>query len=75
MFLILKISFKGIPWGSGICELKNRVEKLSYGLWRHKTEFSQIVTLLLIFCNSETLDWKNENKKTELRHSEILLAI
>ena len=32
MFLILKISFKGIPWGSGICELKNRVEKLSYGL-------------------------------------------
>ena len=30
--------------GSEIPELKNRVEKQSYGLWRHKTELSQIVT-------------------------------
>ena len=30
---------------SGIPELENRVKKLSYGLSRHKTEFSQIVTL------------------------------
>ena len=27
------------------------------------------------FCNSDTLEWKNENKKTELRNSEILLNI
>ena len=30
--------------GSGIPELENRVKKLSYALWRHKTELSQIVT-------------------------------
>ena len=30
--------------GSGIPELKNRVEKPSYQLWRDKTELSQIVT-------------------------------
>ena len=29
------------------------------------------MTSQIIFCNSETLDWKNENKKTELRGSEI----
>ena len=28
-----------------------------------------------IFHNSETLDWKNENKKTEFRNSEILLIL
>ena len=31
--------------GSVISELKNRVEKPNYALWRHKTELSQIVTL------------------------------
>ena len=51
-------------------ELDSRVEKPSW-----KTESSEIVTSLLIFRNSETLDWKNENKKTELRNSEILLNI
>ena len=51
------------------------VKKPSYGLWRHKTELSQIVTSKLIFCNSEILEWQNENKKTELRNSEILLNI
>ena len=61
--------------GSGIPELKNQVKKLSYILWRHKTKLSQIVTSWLIFSNSETLEWKNENKKTELRNSEILLNI
>ena len=30
--------------GSGIPELKNWVAKPSYGLWRNKTELSQIVT-------------------------------
>ena len=30
---------------------------------------------MLMFCNLETLDWKNENNKTELRNSEILLNI
>ena len=38
---------------SGIPELKNRIKKPSYGLWRHKTELSQIVTSKLIFRNSE----------------------
>ena len=33
----------------------SRVKKPSYGLWRHKTELSQIVTSKLIFRNSETL--------------------
>ena len=28
----------------GDSELEKRVEKPSYGLWRHKTELSQIVT-------------------------------
>ena len=42
--------------GSGIPELKNRVEKPSYGLWGHKTALSEIVTSKLIFRNSETLD-------------------
>ena len=51
----------------------SRVKKPSYGLWRHKTELSQIVTSKLIFRNSETLQWKNENKKTELSNSKILL--
>ena len=32
---------------------KSRVKKPSYGLWRHKAELSQIVTLKLIFLNSE----------------------
>ena len=40
-----------------------------------KTQLSQIVTSQLIFRDSETLDWKNENKKTEVRNSEILLTI
>ena len=53
----------------------SRVTKPSYGLWRHKSKLSQIVTLQLIFRNSETLEWKNENQKTELRNSEILLNI
>ena len=48
---------------SGIPELKNWVKNASYGLWRHKTELSQIVMSLLFFRNSETLEWKNENKK------------
>ena len=61
--------------GSGILELKNRVKKPSYRLWSHKTKLSQIVTLQLIFRNSKTLEWKNENKKTELYNSEILLNI
>ena len=56
---------KGI-WNSGI-------KKPSYGLWRHKTDLSQIVTSQLIFRNSETLDWKNKKNKTELCNSEILL--
>ena len=30
--------------GSGIPELKNRVEKPSYGLCHHKTELSQVMT-------------------------------
>ena len=30
--------------GSGIPELENQVKKSSYGLWRRKTELSQIVT-------------------------------
>ena len=30
--------------GSEIPELINRVEKPSYGLWRHKTKLRQIVT-------------------------------
>ena len=60
---------------SGIPELKNRFKKPSYRLWRHKTELSQIVTSELIFRNSETLEWKNENKKAELCYSEILLNI
>ena len=54
----LSLFLKGI-W---IPELKNRVEKTSYGLWRHKTGLTQIVTSKLIFRNSETLDWKNEHK-------------
>ena len=29
----------------------------------------------LIFRNSETLDWKNENKKSELRNSEIFVIL
>ena len=29
--------------GPGILELKNQVEKLSYGLWRHKSKLRQIV--------------------------------
>ena len=49
----------------------SRVEKPSYRLWRHKTKLSQIVTSQIFFFNSETLNWKNENKKTELRISEI----
>ena len=57
---------------SGIPELQNRVKKPSYGLWRHKTELSQIVTSSLIFRNSEIVELKNENKKTELLNSEIL---
>ena len=57
---------------SGIPELENRVKKPSYGLWRHKTELSQIVTSSLIFRNSEIVESKNENKKTELLNSEIL---
>ena len=57
---------------SGIPELENRVKKPSYGLWRHKTELSQIVTSSLIFRNSEIVELKNENKKTELLNSEIL---
>ena len=57
--------------GSGIRELK----KPSYGLWRHKTELSQIVTSQLIIYNSKTLDSENENKNTDLRNSEILLNI
>ena len=59
--------------GSGIPELKIRVKKPNYGLWRHKTELSQIVTSKLMFCNLETLQWKNENKKAELSNSKILL--
>ena len=59
--------------GSGIPELKNRFEKPSYGLWRRKIKLSQIVTWYLIFLNLETLDWKHEYKKTELRNSEILI--
>ena len=31
------------------------------------------MTPKLIFCNSETLQWKNENKKAELNNSKILL--
>ena len=50
----------------------SRVKKPSYGLWRHKTELSQIVTSKLIFRNSETLQWKIENKKAELSNSNIL---
>ena len=46
------------------------VKNPSYGLWGHKTELSQIVTL--IFPNSVTLEWKNENEETELSNSEIL---
>ena len=41
------------PRGSGNPNLKNRVKKSSYRLWRYKTELSQIVTLKLIFRNSE----------------------
>ena len=41
----------------------------------HKIELSQIVTSELFFLNSETLDWKKENNKTELRNSEILSKI
>ena len=41
----------------------------------HKFELSQILTSRLIFRNLETLEWKNENKKTGLRNSEILLNI
>ena len=41
----------------------------------HKIELSQIATSELIFLNSETLDWKKENNKTELRNSEILSKI
>ena len=59
--------------GSGIPEIENQVKKWSYRLWCHKTKLSQIVTL--IFCNSEILGWKNENKKPELRNSEILSNI
>ena len=61
--------------GSGIPELKNRAEKSSHALWHHETELNQIVTSQLSFRNSETLDWKNENEKTELRNSKILLNI
>ena len=57
--LSLKLLNKGI-W----------VKNPSYGLWRHKTELSQIVTL--IFPNSVTLEWKNENEETESSNSEIL---
>ena len=42
---------------------------------RHKIELSKIVTSELTFLNSETLDWKKENNKTELRNSEILSKI
>ena len=41
----------------------SRVNKQSYGLSRHKSELSEIVTPQLIFRNSETLERKNENKK------------
>ena len=60
--------------GSGIPELRNRVKKRSYRLRRHKTELSQIVTSNLNFRNSETLQWKNKNKKAELSNSKILLG-
>ena len=43
MNLIL-VLIKSYSTRSGILELKNRVEKPSYRLWRHKTELSQIVT-------------------------------
>ena len=59
--------------GSGIPELRNGVKKRSYRLRRHKTELSQIVMSNLNFRNSETLQWKNENKKAELSNSKILL--
>ena len=42
--------------------------------WRiisHKSELSQTLTSQLIFCNLETLEWKNENKKTELRNFRV----
>ena len=45
----------------------------SWKIISHKSELSQTVTSQLIFRNLETLEWKNENKKTELRNSEILL--
>ena len=61
-----------VIWNSWV---KNWVEKPNYGLWRHKTELSQTVTSKLIFRNSETLDWKSENKKTKLRNLEILLTV
>ena len=32
---------------SGIPELDNLINKPSYGLWRHKVEFSQIATNLI----------------------------
>ena len=51
----------------------SRVKKPSYGLWRHKTELSQIVTSKLIFRNLETFQWKDENKRVELGNSKILL--
>ena len=41
--LFLQIS-KRSDEGFGIPELENRVKKLSYALWRHKTELTQIVT-------------------------------
>ena len=47
-----------------ITELKNQVKKPSYGLLRHKTELKKIVLPQLIFRNLETLEWKNENKKS-----------
>ena len=53
----------------------SRVEKPSNGLWRRKAELSQSVTSWLFFCNSETSDWKINNKKAESRNSEILLTI
>ena len=51
----------------------SRVKKPIYGIWFHKTELRQIVTSKLIFRNLETLQWKNENKRTELSNPKISL--
>ena len=61
--------------GSGIPELKNRVKKPSYGLWRHKTELRRKVTSQQSFCNSVFFISFLILTVSELLNSEILFLL